>query len=75
LIGEVDDIIFRRDGKAKRLTVEFGGILDIGDKVVALQFKSAKLGDEKVTLKQTEAALQQISAFRYYQHGFRPDYY
>ena len=39
LIGEVDDIIFKRSGKAKTLTVDFGGFLDTGDKLVALPFK------------------------------------
>ncbi|MEJ2638197.1 MAG: PRC-barrel domain-containing protein [Desulfosarcinaceae bacterium] len=75
LIGEVDDIIFRRNGKAKRMTVEFGGILDIGDKVVALPIDSVTVGGEKVTLTLTEAALKKKPTFDYNEHGLRRDYY
>lgn len=36
------DLIIRRSGKAKKLTVEFGGFLDIGDKLVALPFSPSR---------------------------------
>lgn len=75
LIGEVDDLIIRRSGKVKKLTVEFGGFLDIGDKLVALPFKNFSLADGKVVLDMPEKQLKQKSEYDYYAHGLRPGYY
>ncbi len=74
-IGEVDDMIIRRSGRVKQLTVEFGGFFDIGDKLVALSFKRFNLKDGKVVLDATEKQLERKSAFSYYRHGLRPGYY
>ena len=75
LIGEVDDIIIRRSGKVKKLTVEFGGFLDIGDKLVALPFKNISLKDGKVAVEATEQELEKRAGIDYFRQGLRPDYY
>ncbi|MDZ7700398.1 MAG: PRC-barrel domain-containing protein [Deltaproteobacteria bacterium] len=75
LIGEVDDMIIRRSGKVKKLTVEFGGILDIADKLVAVSTKRFDLKNNKITLDQTEQQIEKRSEFSYYAHGLRPGYY
>jgi sporulation protein YlmC with PRC-barrel domain len=75
LIGEVDDIIIRRSGKVKKLTVEFGGFLDIGDKLVALPFKSLDIKKDKVNIGTTEQQLENKPEFNYYTSGLRPEYY
>ena len=75
LIGEVDDIIIRRSGRAKKVTVEFGGFLDMGDKLVAVSCKNFTMKNGKVIL---EAALQQLKKrpeFYYFRRGLRPGYY
>ncbi|MCF8084457.1 MAG: PRC-barrel domain-containing protein [Deltaproteobacteria bacterium] len=75
LIGEVDDLIIRRSGNVKKLTVEFGGFLDLGDKLVALPFGRFNLTDGKVVLDVPEAQLKKKSEYDYYAHGLRPGYY
>ena len=75
LIGEADDLIIRRSGKVKKLTVEFGGFIDIGDKRVALPFKRFRMKDGKIALEVTEQQLEKKSEFDYYTHGLQPDYY
>jgi len=75
LIGEVDDIIIRRSGRAKLLTVEFGGFLDIGDKLVALPFKRFSMKNGNVALEVTEQQLEKKPEFDYYPQKLRPDYY
>jgi sporulation protein YlmC with PRC-barrel domain len=75
LIGEVDDLVIRRSGRIKTITIEYGGVLGIGDRLVALPFKSADLQEEKVAIDLTEEQLDKEPAFDYYQRGLRPDYY
>jgi hypothetical protein len=74
-IGEVDDLILRRSGRVKKLTVEFGGFLDMGDTLVAVSFKRFGLKNGDVTLDATKQQLQKRSEFNYYRHGLRPGYY
>jgi hypothetical protein len=75
-IGEVDDIIIRRSGNAKKLTVEFGEwFWDLGDKLVALPFKKLSVENGKLFLDVTEQELKQRPYFYYHREGLRPGYY
>ncbi|MCK9275171.1 MAG: PRC-barrel domain-containing protein [Syntrophales bacterium] len=75
LIGEVDDIILNRNGHIKKLTMEFGGILDIGDKLVSLPFRNFSMSDEGIILQATQEQLQERSEYDYAEEGLRPEYY
>lgn len=75
LIGEVDDLIIRRGGRVKKLTVEFGGFLDIGDKLVALSFKSFSFDGGRISLSLTEEQLKNKKEFDYFSQGLQPAYY
>ena len=75
LIGEVDDLIIRRGGRVKKLTMEFGGFLDIGDKLVALSFKSFSIDDGRISLSLTEDQLKHKKEFNYFLQGLQPAYY
>jgi len=75
LIGEVDDIIIRRSGRIKKLTVEFGGFLDIGDKLVAIAFKNTSMKNGGIALEATEQELEKRQEFNYYESNLRPEYY
>jgi hypothetical protein len=68
LIGEVDDIVFKRSGKAKRITVEFGGLFDIGDRLAAVPIKGFSMKDGKIVLDATRQQLQKRPEFSYYEH-------
>ncbi len=75
LIGEVDDIVIRRSGKVKKLAVEFGGFLDIGDRVVGLYFKQFSMKNGTVVLDVTEQQLEKKPEIDYFRDGLRRDYY
>ena len=75
LIGEVDDLILRRSGRVKKLTVEFGGLLDLGDKLVAVPFKSVDWQNGRVTLELTEKQLSKKNEYDYHAHDLQPAYY
>jgi sporulation protein YlmC with PRC-barrel domain len=75
LIGEVEDIVIKRSGKAKKLLVEFGGFFNIGDKLVAVPFSRFSLKNGNIVLEMTEAELEKRPEFNYYQQGLQPYYY
>ncbi|HSO21189.1 MAG TPA: PRC-barrel domain-containing protein, partial [Desulfosarcina sp.] len=75
LVGEVDDLVVRRNGRVKKLTVEFGGFMDLGDKLVALPFTSLRMQNGRATLDATEKQLDQKKYFDYSEENLRPDYY
>jgi sporulation protein YlmC with PRC-barrel domain len=75
LIGEVEDVIIKRSGKAKKLLVEFGGFFDIGDKLVSLPFSRFDFKDGDIALEVTEEELDKRPEFHYGEEGLRPYYY
>lgn len=75
LIGEVDDIVIRRSGRAKKLTIAYGGLLGIADKLVALNFKRFEMKDEKIIIDATEEQFKKKETFDYNERNLLPDYY
>jgi sporulation protein YlmC with PRC-barrel domain len=77
--GEIDDLVIKRSGKVKKVTIEVGGFLDIGDKLVAVSLSELQNlmleGDGKMVLDTTEKQMEKRSEFDYYRQGLRPDYY
>jgi sporulation protein YlmC with PRC-barrel domain len=63
-IGEVEDIIIGPDGQIRRLVVEAGGFLDIGDTHFAVSWDEATLGETGgVTVPFNEANIGDYSMF------------
>lgn len=75
LIGEVDDIVIRRSGTVKKLTVEFGGFIDIADTLAAVNFKNCEVKNGKVALDATQEQLRKKPEYSYFSQGLRPEYY
>jgi sporulation protein YlmC with PRC-barrel domain len=77
--GEIDDLVIKRSGRIKKVTIEVGGFLDIGDKLVAVSLGELQnlmeKGDGKIVLDTTEEKMEKRSEFDYYRQGLRPDYY
>lgn len=77
--GEIDDLVIKRSGKVKRVTIEVGGFLDLGDKMVAVSLNELKSlmmdGDSKMVLDTTEEKMKKKSEYNYYRQGLRPEYY
>lgn len=77
--GEIDDLIIKRSGKVKKVTIEIGGFLNVGDKLVAVSLGElrnlmAKDGG-KMVLNTTEEQLEKREDFNYLSQGLHPDYY
>lgn len=75
-IGEVDDLVIRRSGKVKKLTMEVGGFLDAFDKIVAVSFGDMQVTENgEVLVKATAEQLNQLPEYEYWEKGLRPEYY
>jgi len=79
-IGEIDDLVIKRSGKVKKVTIDVGGFLGIiGDKLVAVSPRELQNlmvdGDGKMVLDTTEQQMEKRSEYDYYEHGLNPDYY
>ena len=73
--GEVDDLVIRRNGKIKKITMEVGGFFDLGDKVVAVSPKRAKPVNGKVFIEVSGEQLKNKTDFDYDDRGLQPEYY
>jgi len=75
LIGELEDIVIRRSGRAKKMIIEYGGFFDIADRLVALPFKRSKLQNDRVVIQTTKAQLDKKPAFNYNRDGLLTQYF
>ncbi|SJM33549.1 PRC-barrel domain-containing protein [Mesorhizobium delmotii] len=66
-IGDVNDIVLAKDGKAESLIIGVGGFLEIGEKNVAYQFDKAKWaerdGDRWLVAETTREGLEALPEF------------
>ncbi len=75
-IGEVDDLIIRRSGKVKKMTMEVGGFLDLLDKIVAVPFGDVRFPENgDVAVKASVEQLNRMPEYDYFEKGLRPEYY
>ncbi|RWP13785.1 MAG: PRC-barrel domain containing protein [Mesorhizobium sp.] len=66
-IGDVNDIVLAKDGKAESLIIGVGGFLEVGEKNVAYQFDKAKWaerdGDRWLVAETTKEDLEALPEF------------
>jgi sporulation protein YlmC with PRC-barrel domain len=66
-IGDVNDIVLAKDGKAESLIIGVGGFLEVGEKNVAYQFDKAKWaerdGDRWLVAETTREGLEALPEF------------
>lgn len=75
-LGEVDDLIMSRSGKIKKAILSVGGYLGIGDRLVAVSFKSLQINDKGgITYNVTKEQLEKYPVFNYRQEGLYEYYY
>jgi sporulation protein YlmC with PRC-barrel domain len=74
-IGEIDDLVIRRNGKIKKVTVDVGGFLDIGEKLISYPFSKLRFENNRITVDATQEQLEKRQPFDYYKQGLSQDYY
>jgi len=75
-LGEIEDLIIRRNGKVKRVIISLDGFLGIVDKNVTAPFRTLKIDNaEKIVYDITREQLEDQPDFDYRKHGLYTDYY
>lgn len=75
-LGEVDDLIIRRNGKVKKAILQVGSFLEIGDRLVAVSFRSLKISDKGAILYSiTREKLEKHPEFSYEREGLYKEFY
>ena len=75
-IGEVDDLVVSQTGKVKKITLDVGGFLGIGEKIVALPFYDISVQkDGKMGADLTKEKATQMPEYNYYKRGLERAYY
>jgi sporulation protein YlmC with PRC-barrel domain len=75
-LGEVDDLIMTRNGKIKKVILSVGGFLGIGDRLVAVPFKSLKIDErDNIVYNVTKQQLENHPVFSYRREGLYGYYY
>jgi sporulation protein YlmC with PRC-barrel domain len=75
-LGEVDDLIMSRNGKVKKVILSVGGFLGIGDRLVAVPFKSLQISEKgDIVYSVTKQQLENHPVFSYRREGLYGYYY
>jgi sporulation protein YlmC with PRC-barrel domain len=74
-LGEVDDFIMSRNGKIKKVVLSVGGFLGIGDRLVAVPFRSLQITGGDIFYKITREQLEKHPAFSFKDEGLYEYYY
>jgi sporulation protein YlmC with PRC-barrel domain len=75
-LGEVDDLIMSRNGKIKKVILSVGGFLGIGDRLVAVPFRSLQISEKgDIVYNVTKQQLENHPVFNYGKEGLYEYYY
>ena len=75
-LGEVDDLIMSRNGKIKKVILSVGGFLGVGDRLIAVPFKSLQIQEKgTIVYPVTKQQLENHPVFTYKAEGFDQYYY
>ncbi|NWG02785.1 MAG: PRC-barrel domain-containing protein [Syntrophaceae bacterium] len=65
-LGEVDDLIIRRNGRVKKVILSVGAFLGIGDRLVAVSFSSLKIDERgNILYRITKEQLEKHPVYTY----------
>ena len=66
-LGELKDLLLSKNEKVIHAIVSIGGVLGMGEKLVAVPFHSLQVNktDEKIILNVTEKQLEQAADFKF----------
>ena len=73
-LGDLDDLVVKRNGSIKTALISVDGFLDVGEKLVSAPYKSLKLADGKIILDITKKQLEDRPEFDYRKKGLFTNY-
>lgn len=57
-LGELEDLVIKRNGSVKRALISIGGVLEMGDKLVAVPYRSIGFTNRGITYDITAKELE-----------------
>ena len=73
-LGELEDFVIKRNGSVKKALITTDGFLDVGEKLVAVNYKTLKITDGKMILDSTKKQLEDRPEFDYRQNDLFTNY-
>ena len=75
-LGEVDDLIMRRNGRIKKVILSVGGFLGVGDRLVAVDYRSLQVNEKyDIVYNVNKQQLENHPIFSYRREGLYGYYY
>jgi sporulation protein YlmC with PRC-barrel domain len=73
-LGDMEDFVIKRNGSVKKALITTDGFLDVGEKLVAVNYKKLKITDGKTILDLTKKQLEDRPEFDYRQNDLFTNY-
>jgi sporulation protein YlmC with PRC-barrel domain len=73
-LGDMEDLVIKRNGSVKKALITTDGFLDVGEKLVAVNYKALKITDGKMILDSTKKQLEDRPEFDYRQNDLFTNY-
>jgi sporulation protein YlmC with PRC-barrel domain len=64
-LGELEDLVIKRNGTVKKALISVGGFLEVGGKLVSVKYKSLRFVDKKIVSDITKKQLDEYPEFDY----------
>jgi sporulation protein YlmC with PRC-barrel domain len=74
-LGELEDLVIKRNGRVKKALISIGGVLEMADKLISVKYKSLKFAQDKILLDVNRKQLTDKPEFDYYENGLFASYH
>jgi sporulation protein YlmC with PRC-barrel domain len=74
-LGELEDLIIRRNGRIKEAVISADGFLDFSEKNIAVPFKKITEQKDKIVFDMSAKQFEELPDFDYRKHGLFSGYY
>jgi sporulation protein YlmC with PRC-barrel domain len=73
-LGDLEDLVIKRNGSVKKALISVAGFLDVGEKLVSVKYKLLKIADGKIILDATRKQLEDQPEFDYRKNDLFTNY-
>ena len=74
-LGELEDLVIKRNGSVKRALISVGGVLEVGEKLIAVRYRSLRFTGGKMIMDISKEELNNRPEFDLRKHGLFTTYH
>jgi sporulation protein YlmC with PRC-barrel domain len=74
-LGELEDLVIKRNGSVKKALISVGGLLEMGEKLISVNYRSLEFADRKIILDTSRKQLENQPDFDYRKHDLFTNYH